>query len=226
LAPRGNWRPPPQWTAVAQSVEQVLTYSELRNVLRVLEEHNRNRSKRANPFLLGPHLFRIIHSEAQRKSTRSKIPILQRRPWELRAHFQVASVKVKALARLVRKGPQPRIALAAREDVTDAFALFQSCPVIRSRSESDVIVPLDQLLDEAAASLDLLAENISRPSARGSYQSEAAGFLATTFRKALKKPYHSEVATIVQILTGIVTDQDYVKKIEKRWVATVRGQNP
>jgi hypothetical protein len=86
-------------------------------------------------------------------------------------------------------------------------------------------VPLDQLLNEAAASLDLLAKNISRPRARGSEQSEAAGSLATTFRKALKKPYYSEVATIVQVLTGIPTDEDYVKKIEKRWAAAVKGQN-
>jgi hypothetical protein len=222
LAPRGNW--PPEWTAFAERVEQVLARPELRNVLRVLEEHNRNRSKRANPFLLGPHLFHIIRSEAERKSTLSKVSILQRRPSELRAHFQVASVKAKALARLVRKGPQPLIALAARDDVTEASSLFQPCPTIQSHNEQ-AVVPLDRLLDDAAASLDLLAKNISRPSARGSEQSEAAGFLATTFRKALKKPYHSEVATIVQVLTGIPTDEDYVKKIEKRWAAAVKGQN-
>jgi hypothetical protein len=223
LASRGNWRPPHQWTAVAKRVEQVLACPELRNVLRVLEEHNRNRSKRSNPFLLGPHLFHIIRSEAERKSTLSKIPILQRRPWEVRAHFQAASAKAKSLARLVRRGPQPFIALAPRDDAREPFPPFQT---IQSPNGLEAIVPLDRVLDEAAASLDSLAKNISRPSARGSDQSEAAGFLATTFRKALKKPYHSEVATIVQLLTGIVTDADYVKKIDKRWAATVRGQKP
>jgi hypothetical protein len=225
LAPRGNWRPPPGWTAFAERVEQVLAHPDLRKVLRVLEEHNRNRSKRANPFLLGPHLFRIIRSEAERKSTLSKIPILQRRPAELRAHFKAASVKAKALARLVRKGPQPHIALAARHDAREAFSLFLPYQTIQSPNELEAIVPLNRLLDEAAASLDLLAKSISRPSARGSDQSEAAGFLATTFRKALKKPHNSEVATIVQVLTGIPTDEDYVKKIEKRWAAAVKGQN-
>jgi hypothetical protein len=191
----------------------------------VLEEHNRNRSKRANPFLLGPHLFRIIHSVEGRKASLQMMPALSWRPAELRAHFKAASVKGKALARLVRKGPQPHIALAARHDAREAFLLFLPYQTIQSPNELEAIVPLDRLLDEAAASLDLLAKNISRPSARGSDQSEAAGFLATTFRKALKKPYHSEVATIVQVLTGKVTDEDYVKKIEKRWAAAVKGQN-
>jgi hypothetical protein len=204
-------------TASAERVEQVLACPELRNFLRVLEERNLNRSKRVSPFLLGPHLFGIIQRIEARQDNLQRMPALDRSPAELRAHFQGASVKAKALARLVRKAPQPHIALAARDDVREAFSLFSPCPTIQSPNEREAIVPLDQLLDEAAASLDLLAKNISRPRARGSDQSEAAGFLATTFRKALKKPYHSEVATIVQVLTGKVTDEDYVKKIEKRW---------
>ena len=226
LARRGDWEPPRQWTA---RVEQVLACPcpELRNFLRVLEEHNRNRSRRANPFLLGPHLFHVIHSVEARKDSLQMMPALGvRRPAEFRAHFQAASVKAKALARVVQKAPQPHIALAARDDVREAFSLFSPCPTIQSPNEREAIVPLDRLLDEAAASLNFLAKNISRPSARGSDQSEAAGFLANTFRKALKKPYHSEVARIVQVLTGEVTDEDYVKKIEKRWAAAVRGQNP
>jgi hypothetical protein len=203
-----------------------LACPELRNFLRVLEEHNRNRSQRANPFLLGPHLFHVIHSIEARKDSLQMMPALGRRPAELRTHFQEASAKAKGLARLVRKGPQPLVAIATRDRVTEAFKLFQPCPIIQSPKRRKSIVPLDRLLDEAAASLDLLAENISRPSARGSVKSEAAGFLATTFRKVLKKPYHSEVATIVQLLTGKDTDEDYVKKIEKRWAATVGGQNP
>jgi hypothetical protein len=226
LAPRGNWRPPPEWTAFAERVEQVLARPELRNVLRVLEERNRNRSKRANPFLLGPYLFSIIHRIEARREYRQQMPALGRRPAELRAHFQDASKKAKALARVVRKGPQPFTSLAARAHMTDAFKLFQPGPIIQSPKKQKSIVPLDRLLDEAAGSLDLLAENISRPSARGSVKSEAAGFLAITFRNVLKKPYHSEVATIVQVLTGKDTDEDYVKKIEKRWAATGRGQKP
>ena len=225
LASRRNWQPPRHWTAFAERVEQVLACPELRNVLRVLEEHNRKQSKRASPFLLGPHLFRIVRSEAERQATRSKVLVLQRRPAELRAYFQDDSVKAKALARAVRKGPQPFVALAARDHMRNAFNLFQPCPIIQSPNRRKSIVPLDRLLDEAAASLDLLANNISRPSARGSVKSEAAGYLATRLRKTLKKPCHSEVATIVQVFTGKVTDEDYVKKIEKRWAATVRGQN-
>ena len=220
LAPLGDWQPPSQWTA---RVEQVLACPELRNFLRVVEKHNRNRSKRANPFLLGPHLFRIIHSVEARKATLQMMPALGRSPAELRAHVKAASAKAKSLARLVRRGPQPFVALAAHNDAREVFS---TCPTIQSPNEWEAFVPLDRLLAEAAASLDLLAKNISRPSARGSEQSEAAGVLDTTFRKALKKPYHSEVATIVQVLTGKVTDEDYVKKIEKRWGATGRGQNP
>jgi hypothetical protein len=52
-------------------------------------------------------------------------------------------------------------------------------------------------------------------------------FLATKFRQQLNHPYHSHVATIVMVLTGIDTDEDYVKKIDKRrpGAAAVKGHN-
>jgi hypothetical protein len=88
-------------------------------------------------------------------------------------------------------------------------------------------VPLDQLLNDAAAALDTAARNISRTWQHQKPSGEelrrlAAGVLATTLRRNLNQPYHSHVATIVTILTGITTDEDYVKKIDKR--GSVRGR--
>jgi hypothetical protein len=238
LAPRRNWRPPLEWTAFAERVEQVLARPELRNVLRVLEEHNRNRSKRANAFLLGPQLFRIIHSIEARQDNLQWMPALDRSPAELRTHFRDASAKAKSMARLVRRGPRPFIALAARDDVTEASSLFLPCPTIQSPNELEAIVPLDRLLDDVAVSFDQVARKISgtrqhrnpakkaRDAERSELRRLAARDLAATFRQNLNQPCHSHVATILAVLTDIDTDADYVKKVEKRErrAAAIRGQ--
>ena len=166
------------------------------------------------------------------------MPVLGRRPGETRTHFHEASAKARALARLVRKGPQPHIALAA-DYVRELTTLFQPCPILQSPNQSETTVTLDWLLEKAAASLDSAAKKIARtrqhrkPSANPTIdtQSElrrlAADILVTVFRTKLYYPYHSHVATIVTALTGIATNADYVKKIEKRNLRTsaVRGQS-
>jgi hypothetical protein len=221
-------RPPArEWIDIAKRVEKVLASPELVNVLRVLEEHNRNR---ATPFLLGPYLFHVIHAVAGRKAILAKMPVLGRSSQELRAHFQAASVKAKALARLVRNAPQPHVALAARDDVREAFSLFSPCPTIQSPNEREAIVPLDRLLDEAAASLEgvkISGTRWHRKPEEEQLRHYAARFLARRFREQLNHPYHSHIATIVTVLTGIDTDEDYVKKIDKRrpGAAAVKGHN-
>jgi len=236
LAPRANWKPPRQWVSIARRINKVLAHRDLTNFLRVLEKHNSNR---ATPFLLGPYLFHVIHSVEARKDYLQMMPALGRRPAELRAHLQAVSAKAKTLARLVRKGPQPLIALAARDEVREeGVNVFQPCGMIQSPHELKAIVPLNSLLENAAATLDSVAKRIPRAtrhqkptskavdSERRELRRRAATVLATTFRRELNHFYHSNVATIVTVLTGIETDADHVKKVEKRErrAAAMRGQ--
>jgi hypothetical protein len=222
---------------IAERIEKVLALPKLRKVLCVLEGHN---SDRSTPFLLAPQLFGIIHSVEGRKANLQAMPVLGRPPAELRRHFQDASAKARALARLVQKGPRPFVALAAHDEASEAFALLQSCPMIQSPNKRNVAVPLDWLLNDAAAALDEVARKICRtghhrkPISKAKHAERlelkrlAVSRLVTAFRDKLNRPYHSHIATIVTVLTGIDTDTDYVKKIEKRRPrgAAARGQSP
>jgi hypothetical protein len=137
----------------------------------------------------------------------------------------------RALARLLRKGPQPYVALAAHDDGREAATLFQPCSIVQSPHRSETVKPLAELLDTAAASLDSVPEKILRgqraKSRRTELQRLAASTLASRFRKELNSPYYAHVAAIVAALTGIDTDADYVKKIDKRKLraTALRGQN-
>jgi hypothetical protein len=152
------------------------------------------------------------------------MPALGRRPAELRAHFKGASAKATALARLVQKGPQPHIALAARREAFEGMMPFHPCPIIQSPNHLETIMPLHSLLKEAAASFDSVAEKIPRAQHRRKaariptidLRRLAAARLVTLFRTNLGHPYHSHVAAIVGALTGLATDPDYVKKLDKR----------
>jgi hypothetical protein len=236
LARRTNL--PPRWRDIAQRVGDVLSHPELRKVLGVVATHNQNRS---TPFLLGPCLFNIIHSLEARGDTLRLMPALGRRSAELRAHYREASTKAKELARLVRQAPQPHIALAGRDD-NRAASLFLPHPIIQGRSQSETIMPLDCLLNEAAASIDSVARKIPRahhhrkagktPTVADKRRLKrlAAGRLVIEFRKNLGYPYNARVAEIVEVLTRISTDADYVKKIDKRNrrsnARSSGGQNP
>src|SRR5262249_10029033 len=108
LAERGNRRPLERWNSIVHQVEKALHRPELAKFLTVLEKHN---STRKTPFLLGPHLFQVVGSVEDRRTIRTNMPVLNRPPAEVRAHLQEASAKSKALAKLLRKGPQPGVAL-------------------------------------------------------------------------------------------------------------------
>jgi hypothetical protein len=215
--------------AVAQEVKKILANPALADFLSVLEAHNDHRS---SPFLLGPYLAHIIHSSEARKESVQRMPALKRRPSELRAYYHNASKSAKNLARLLRKVPQPSVALSAPDEVREALSLFQPFSVIQSRNPCDAIVPLDQLLDEAAALLEAITARIPNASQhrkgteRLRLRHVAASVLAAKFRQELDQPYHSHVATIVTLLSGVTTDEDYVKKISRRGrrAATRRGQ--
>jgi hypothetical protein len=217
---------------IAQRVESVLVRTELRNVLEVVATHNRNRPNRnrSSLFLLGPYLFNIIHSLEARSDTQLSMPALGWGNAELRAHYRKASANAKELARLVRKAPQPHIALAAHDEDREAFTPFLPCPIIQSPSQSETIVSLDRLLNDAAASIDSLTKKIRRAHQHRKVDRLQLRHLATCrlvieFRNNLGRPYHTHVAKIVEALTGITTDADYVRKVDERNLRyQVKGQ--
>jgi len=232
VALQGNRGPLPQWANIVERIEKVLASPRLVDTLRALAEHNRNR---ARPFLLAPYLRNILNSIEGRKTASRSMPDLTYPRAEVRKHFQEASAKARALSRLVRRGPQPLIALAACDEMRKAIAVIEPCPLIQSSSSKSVeLVRFDSLLREAAAALDDAARKIPRTGQNrklmhGPKEVErlelvrlAAERLATAFRTELKRPCYSHVANIVSELTGFALDDDYVKKIEKRGLARGR----
>jgi hypothetical protein len=145
------------WTKIVERVETVVKSPELSSFLTILQDHNSSRRstcrRRSSPFLLAPYLFHIIHALEERwqPERRKRWPALDRPPAELRAHFQEASAKAKALASLLRKAPQPTVRLAPGDNsIGPPFSVFAP---IQSPSELATTVTLDCLLDEAATAL-------------------------------------------------------------------------
>jgi hypothetical protein len=223
LAPRKNWRPSREITQTAERALEILQRHELAKFRAVLEKCNRGRGR---PFLLGPYLFQIIESVEERWAMLGRYPLLGRPAAEVRDHIRHVSTDAKALASLLRKGPQPHIALSARCDAWDAFALMWRFPIIQSPSEAATIVPLDELLNSIARDLGACkiprAKQHNQPAKKEKRARQhelrllAASILVEVLRRELKHPYHNHVATIAEALSGISTDADYVKKVEKR----------
>jgi len=226
---------------MVQIVEKILTLlkrQELSECLSVLGRHNKSQARRDNaPFLLGPHLFQLFNAAESRRFMRTKMPVLGLPPAEVREHLQEVSTKSKALARLLRRGPQPHVALVLPDDLSNAFTLPAPLPTIRAPKEAVTIETLDLVLDRVAEAFDRKAKQISgakhhnRPAKEASkaaalrLRSYAAGVLVRRFREKLGHPYHSHVATIAELLSNIPTDTDYVKKVEAR-AGAGKGQNP
>jgi hypothetical protein len=240
LGRRGSEQPSGELRVIVQRVDKILRHSKLANFLRYLEKRNidrleRSRNRREAPLLLGPQLFHIFHSVEARQESVKRWPALDRPPAELRAHFEKASIKAKALARLLRKAPQPTVTLAASDKVGRAAGLFQGFPTIRSPTSSRTTIPLDTLLDRAAAQIDLVVLTIGRarrhkqpagsPSAerQKELRLSAASFLVQTFDTHLGRPHFNEVALITSLVSSIETDAEYVKAVEGRRRSASRG---
>jgi hypothetical protein len=237
LAPGGNGIPSERMIQIAERAVEVLQRPELSECLSMLEQYNtaqqrkqkKEKKRKRSPFLLGVYLFQVFDSIEGRESTLVRMPALDRPAAELRKRYQEASAKSKVLARLLRKLPQPHIALAALRGKRVAQRLLTPFSIIQSPNKSATTVSLAWLLDRAAASLNALAlEKIPRakqnrsPAKRASeakqreLRSLAADVLVRAFHDKLGQPYHRHVATIATVLSGINTSPDYVKKLEKR----------
>src|SRR5262249_14876565 len=94
-------------------------------------------------------------------------------------------------------------------------------PTIRSK-EAETVTSLDRLMDRVKELFDLAAQGIGRSPqhVRSAREEElrlrAVSVLVATFRQQLGHAFHFHVATIAEILSGIPTDADYVKKVERR----------
>ena len=216
--------PPDRCTCIARQVEGLLQRSELAEFLAVLKQHN---EARRTPFLLGPYLFQVISSIEGLRAAHAKMPALDQPAAEVRDHLLEASIKSKDLAARLRKGPQPSVVLARHSEAWDALGLIESLSTIQSSSERENVLPLDQLLEKAADLLETAANKIPRAkqhrrpskSARAGnseLRSRAARVLVDAFRSRLGHAYHRHIATIAELLSGITTDADFVKKAEKR----------
>ena len=229
LATRKNIYP-----MVVQRVEAVLRCPELAMALGVLEKCNRTRER---PFLLGLHIFQVVHSVDERERSIKGMPILERRPAEIRAHFQTTSKKSRILAKQLRIGPQPKIALSGSQRAFDFEEIF-AFGIIEAPKEETAYIPLSDLLDRAATLLDLIAKRRVMPAdqhrrpakdrdeaKRRDLRRRAMRFLTNAFREALGHPYHEHVAAIATVLSGIETSSDDVKKVDRRtFIRAVKGR--
>jgi hypothetical protein len=96
-------------------------------------------------------------------------------------------------------------------------------------------MPLDRLLDAAAISFELAAKRIPRAKqnrprsssariAQKELRSRAALVLLPAFRERFSRPHFDIVAVIAELVSGIETDAEYVKKIEQQQLGRpVRG---
>jgi hypothetical protein len=224
-------------TEIADCIESALAHPDLTIFIGKLEKRNRalaaNRERRRNrsPFLLAPYLLHIIHSVQARKFARAAMPVLDGPAAEVSSHFKEVSAKAKALAAILRRGPQPTVLLGAPDEVSRAAALSQAFPVLQSTSRSNVHVLLHNILDDASKLFDDTAGKIGRAKQhrRLTYEQElrarTVSVLIPTFREQLGQPYFAHVAIIAQILSGIETDVEYVKKTDNRKRRTVTGDS-
>ena len=144
--------------------------------------------------------------------------------------MQTVSARCRRLANLIRKGPQPRVALAAESGLNEALrVLMPLTAVIEASGPEREVVPIATLLERGAAWFEALTQQVvprskqnRRPAARASeayaaeLRSRAAEFLVGVFGETLGHPYQGYVAIIATILSGIETDADFVKKVERR----------
>jgi hypothetical protein len=224
-------------TEIADQIESTLTHPDLAIFIGNLEKRNRalaaNRERRRNrsPFLLAPYLLHIIHSVQAPKFARAEMPVLDGPAAEVRSHFKDVSAKAKALAAILRRGPQPTVLLGAPDEDSRAAALSQAFPVLQSTTRSNVPVLLHNILDDASKLFDGTACKIGRAKQhrRRTYAQElrtrAVSVLVKTFCEQLRQPYFAHVATIAQILSGIETDLEYVKKTARRQRRSVTGDS-
>jgi hypothetical protein len=213
---------------IDECVRAILSDAKLGRFLRVIERHNSQprempgrRLPQRDHFLLGPHLRQVLMSAQARDELRRRLPVLNQPAAEVRDHLQKVAADCKSLADLIRKGPEPGIALAGSIGRNDFLRVFGVWAEVFEASDGLKYeeVCLADLLERAARWFDVLKDRVprakqNRHTGNGALRVRAAEFLPGVFRKRLGQPYHAHVATIATIVSGIETDADFVKKVE------------
>jgi hypothetical protein len=221
---------PPSMRDIAQRVEEIMRCPELLLFLTVVEQHNRRphwepgrRLPQKDNFLLCPHLFQVLISVESRNELHQRLPVLDQPASEVRMHLLKAATDCKGLAALIRKGPQPGVALAGATSANEVLKVFAPWSELFEAADDSErqIVAFSDLIGRAAAWFDALATHVpraaqNRHTGNGALRVRAAEFLPGVFRKRLGQPHHAHVATIATIVSGIPTDADFVKKVEAR----------
>lgn len=224
---------------INERVGAILSEARLAPFLRIIEQHNSRprevpgrRLPQTDHFLLGPHLRQVLLSVQARNEVRQRLPVLDQPAAEVRKHLQEVAADSKALAELIRKGPQPHIVLAGETNANEwakAFAPWTELFEAADGSERQ-LVAFAELLERGARWFDALKDQVprakqNRHTGKGALRVRVAEFLPGVFRRRLGQPHHAHVATIATIVSGIETDADFVKKVEAQQSGSKRRQN-
>jgi hypothetical protein len=215
---------------LATQIEKILWHSDMAPLLKIIEQHNSQsrevpgrRLPRKDNFLLGPHLFQVLVSVQSRDELRQRLPVLDQPAAEVRNHLQKVAADCKALAALIRKGPQPHVVFAAATNANEALKVFVPWTELFEAADSSErqLVAFVELLERAGGWFDALADRArrakqNRHTGNGARRMRAAEFLPGVFRRRLGQPYHDHVGTIATLVSRIETDADFVKKVETR----------
>ena len=220
------------WRPIVERVKDIVQRPELARFLSILEQHNRSpkiipgrRCPAPGSFALGPHLFQVLMSVEAQHEVRSKLPKFGQPAAEMRAHLQDVSTKCRALADVIRGGPQPHVALAAASDANAVLRIFiPMTELFKASAYSECeVVAFTELLERAGGWFGALAGHVprgkhNRHAGAGVLRVRASEFLVGVFRRKLGRPYHTHVATLATVISEIPTDADFVKKVEARGI--------
>jgi len=221
---------------INERVQAILSDPRLAPFLRIIEQHNSRprdvpgrRLPQKDHFLLGPHLRQVLVSVQARNEVHQKLPVLDLPAAKVREHLQNVAASCKDLAKLIRKGPQPHVALAGKTSTNTALKVFAPWTELFEASDDSErqVVAFPELMERAAGWFGALADHVLRASQNkhtgaGALRVRAAEFLPGVFRRTLDRPYHAHVATIATIVSGIETDADFVKKVEAQQTGAER----
>jgi hypothetical protein len=220
----------PSMKNITVRTEAILRDPEVAPLLSILGEHNRQsqlepgrRTPRKNSFLLSPHLIRVLASVQARSELGQMFPVLDQPAAKIRAHFRTVAGDCKTLVELLRKGPQPHVALAGKTRTNPVLKGFPPLTDLFGASDDlgRQIISFTELLERAALWFDVRAAQIPRAkqnkqTSKGALRFRAAEILVSVFRKRLNQPYYNHVAILASKISGTKTYADFVKKVDAR----------
>jgi hypothetical protein len=218
-------------------IKEILYRPELVRLLRIIEKHNSEprevpdrRLPQKDNFLLGPHLFQALASVESQRELRQRLPMLNQPAAEVRNHLRKVAADCKALAVLVRRGPQPHVALAAGTSANEALRVFAPWTELFEAADDTErqIVAFSDLIGRAASWFDALAGHIppratqNRNTDPAMLRRRVAEVFLHLFTERLGDPYRTHVAAITTIVSGTETHTDFVRQMEAQQTGATR----